>query len=134
MNIAVIEQNKIYRESLGTVLNQINDFNVVYCGDNLDDLIQHHEKDKIALILIDYHLLGQITKLFYDIKIISISDFDEIYPEENLSAKGIAGVIFKNTSKKELEKKIRRALYDNQKHLAPSLLHQYRPPQSTQMK
>jgi len=35
MNIVIIEQNKIYRESLKTALDQIPDFKVVFDTDNI---------------------------------------------------------------------------------------------------
>jgi len=113
INIAIIENNKIYRESLKTVLNQIDDFNVVYSSEGLTEGAALPDEYKIDVMLMDYIIIRRGIKSFRDKKIISISDFDELYAEENLQAKGITAVIFKNSGKKEIENKIRKA-YKNE--------------------
>ena len=47
MNIAIIENNNFYRESLKTALNQIVDFKVSFDSDDLNSFF-HHEGHKRA--------------------------------------------------------------------------------------
>jgi hypothetical protein len=46
MNIAIIEKNKLYRDSLITVINQIEDFTVVYDSDGLQNNPHSHDSKK----------------------------------------------------------------------------------------
>ncbi|MEI6853881.1 MAG: hypothetical protein WCL06_13630, partial [Bacteroidota bacterium] len=55
INIIVIERNKIFRESLTTVLDQIPDFRVISDTDNAADLKFINQK-ATHLMLIDYNL------------------------------------------------------------------------------
>ena len=109
MNIAIIENNKLYRESLRTVLNQINDFNVVYEGYDLHEVTHLPDIKNLNIILMDYNIvegrwdqiIEQTEKLSAGTKIIIISDFNEICYLENLKSKGITDVINKNAGKKD---------------------------------
>jgi DNA-binding NarL/FixJ family response regulator len=115
MNIAIIEKNNLYRESLRTVLNQIEDFTVVYESDNLQNVIHFFEILKIEIILIDYNIgekklnqiNEQIEKFFPHVKAIIVSNYDEMYCNEKL-LKEKTNVIFKNAEKKEFEKIMRQ--------------------------
>ncbi len=122
MNIAIIEKNELYRESLKTVLNQIDDFNVVCDCDNFDPLF--HLKNKIELVLIDYNVIEgkrsqniqQIIKIFSDIKIIVITDYGEISNFDDLRNKSVTDVIYKSANKKVFETIIRCAFSNNAVH------------------
>ncbi|MHC1738025.1 MAG: response regulator [Ignavibacteriaceae bacterium] len=122
MNIAIIENNKFYRESLRTVLNQIEDFIVVYDGDNSEGITQLLETGEIDIILIDYDIVEgnfsqikeQILKLFPPIKIIVVSNYSEVCYSKNLISKGITDIISKNSGKNEFEELIRHSFSEKQ--------------------
>ena len=123
MNIAIIEKNKAYRESLSTVLNQIHDFNVVFDSDSFSGMDQLSGLEVVDIILLDSsiaekkfaQLIEQIVKLFPVSKIIIISNYSDICYLDDLLRKGITDIIPKNAGKKEFEIKIRYAFYNNEK-------------------
>lgn len=118
MNIAIIEKNKLYRESLRTVLNQVPDFNVVCDSDDCCSLAQFLKTENIDLILLDYDIaeekLNQISEqaeiLFPNITVIIISNYRENCYFKDFNDYGISDIIFKSAEKKEFEKKIRYAV------------------------
>ena len=111
MNIVIIERNKIYRESLKTVLDQIPDFNVVFEMDNTGSL-EDNKNIQVNLILIDYNLgkdkcnetVNKAISLWPDVKFLLLTTYKEEHDFER--NKGF-DVILKNSSKKEFEYKIK---------------------------
>ena len=127
MNIAIVEKNNIYLESLKTVLNQIDDFNVVYDSNNLQGVAQHLNAEKVDIILLDYDIAKEnfsqiseyVLRLYTDIKIIIISKYSEICYYESLISNVITVTISQNAGKKEFEKIIKNVFNNKDKHLAP---------------
>jgi DNA-binding NarL/FixJ family response regulator len=54
MNIAIIENNNFYRESLKTALNQIVDFKVSFDSDDLNSFFQITDNSDFQIILLDF--------------------------------------------------------------------------------
>ena len=111
MNIVIIEQNKTFRESLKTVLNQIQDFVVVFDSENLNKL-ENPVSCQIQLILIDFsiskekcvNIITEALRLWPSVKFLFMINYtEEIPPDINTTV----DVIHKNASKKEFENKIR---------------------------
>jgi len=111
MNIVIIEQNKIFRESLKTALSQVNDFKVVFDADNsvFPETISNVQ---VNLLLIDYDL-GEVTcnetitkvcSVWPDARILYLTNYKE---ECDLNFINTDQAILKNSSKKEFEDKIR---------------------------
>jgi len=110
-NIIIIEPNKIFRESLKTVLEQVHDFNVVFDTDNLYSL-ENYGNFQIQLVLIDFSIGKEkceniITKalcLWPTVRFLFLVNYKEEIPPNCNSE---VDVINKNASKIEIENKIR---------------------------
>ncbi|MEI8202213.1 MAG: response regulator [Bacteroidota bacterium] len=111
MNIVIIEQNTIYRKSLKTVLSQIDDFKIVFDSDNGDYLDQIPSLD-IDLILLDFsiekmecdEIIKKAIARWKAVKIILLLQFKE---ESINKLIGVTDIIFKTSTKKDFENKIR---------------------------
>ncbi len=111
MNIVIIEQNKIFRESLKTALNQVNDFKVVFDADNslFPETISHAQ---VNLLLIDYDLgeascnetIANALSIWPAVRFLFLTNYKE---ECDLNFTKTEEAILKNSSKKEFEDKIR---------------------------
>lgn len=117
MNIVIIEQNKIFRESLKTVLNQIQDIEVVFDSDNFYKL-ENSGNYQIQLILIDFsiskekcvNIITDALSLWPSVRFLFMINYtEEIPPNFNTTV----DVIHKNASKKEFENKIRKQEINN---------------------
>ena len=81
-NIAIIEHNSFYRESLKTALNQIDDFNVVFDVDNIALIFDFSEQQNFQIILLDwiYYQTESVMKmlqLYPNTKILILSNYIE---------------------------------------------------------
>jgi DNA-binding NarL/FixJ family response regulator len=118
MNIVIIEQNKIFRESLKTALDQIPDLKVVFDTDNPGSL-ESLDNIQVHLILIDYNLgkvkcnetMNNAISLWPDVKFLLLTTYKE---ECNLNGIKATDVLLKNSSKKEFEYKIKTITNGNQ--------------------
>ena len=118
MNIVIIEQNKIFRESLKTVLNQIQDFKVIFDSDTIsytEDISNIH----VNIILIDYNLgkskcnetINKAKAVWgISVKFLFMTDFNE---ECTINGIKTSDIILKNSSKKQFENKIRKQEINN---------------------
>ena len=111
MNIIIIEQNKIYRESLKVALDQIYDFNVVCDVENIS-YPENISNVDINLFLIDYSLgkakcndiINNALFKWPSVKFLLLTNYKE---ESNIYMNKSINVILKNSCKKEFEDKIR---------------------------
>ena len=113
MNIVIIEKNKIFRESLKTVLNQIQDFKVIFDSDTInytEDISNIH----VNILLIDYNLgkskcnetINKAIAVWGDtVKFLFMTDFKV---ECAINGINTIDIILKNSSKTEFENKIRK--------------------------
>jgi|CryBogDrversion2_1035201.scaffolds.fasta_scaffold57298_1 DNA-binding NarL/FixJ family response regulator len=112
MNIVIIDQNIIYRESLRTALDQIPDFKVVFDMDNPGSL-ENINNIQVHMILIDYSFgkikcnetMMKAVSLWPDVKFLLLSTYKE---ECILNSIQTIDVMLKNSTKKEFENKIRQ--------------------------
>lgn len=112
MNIVIIEQNKIYRESLKTALDQIPDFKVVRDMGN-DHNLEEINKDEVHLILIDCSLgkticietIKKAISFWPNVRFLFLINYKE---ECNFNYVKTIDLILKNSTKKEFEDKIRK--------------------------
>jgi len=118
MNIAIIENNNFYRESLKTVLNQIDDFIVVFDTDNINSFFQFIDIYDFQIILLDFTFyqnenIEKILKKLTDIKFLILSNYTEKcffdYQIDNNSLDFIP----KCSNKNLFEQKIRKLLNIN---------------------
>jgi DNA-binding NarL/FixJ family response regulator len=111
-NIHIIEQNKIFRESLKTALNQIPDFDIVSDSDNTDCFENLGDK-QIQLILIDNNLTkskcsdikNKALALWPSVRFLLLINYKK--EECNIDLNRSAKAILKNSSKKDFENRIR---------------------------
>jgi DNA-binding NarL/FixJ family response regulator len=112
MNIVIIAQNRIFRESLKTVLNQIQDFDVVFDSDNFYKL-ENPGNHQIQLILIDFsmskencvNIITEAIRMWPSVRFLYLTDYKEEWTINGIKA---SDIILKNSSKKEFENKIRK--------------------------
>lgn len=114
MNIAIIENNNLYRESLKTALNQIVDFKVVFDTDNINSFFQIIQSYDFQIILLDFNfyqndIITKIQILFPDTKILILSNFSEKCFFEN----SLFDYIPKCSNKSFFAQKIRKLLKIN---------------------
>jgi DNA-binding NarL/FixJ family response regulator len=111
MNIVIIEQNKVFRESLKTALNQVNGFKVVFDSDNclFPEAIN---KVQVNELLLDYSF-GEVKcnetiaiahSIWPAVSILFLTNYKE---EGNYDSMQPTEVILKSSSKKEFEDKIK---------------------------
>jgi DNA-binding NarL/FixJ family response regulator len=112
MNIVIIDQNTIYRESLRTALDQIPDINVVFDMD-ITSSLENINNIPVHLILIDYSLgkekcdetMRKAVSLWHDVRFLILTTY-----KEECGLNGIYPIdyILKNSTKKEFETIIRK--------------------------
>jgi len=115
MNLAIVEQNKLYREGLKTLLNQTPDFRVVFDTDNNSDFLQFLKTNSTDIVFLDFECienhcsekLSEFIKLHPETKIIILTHSLEICRYENIIQTLCLDVMLKNSSKKEFDKHIR---------------------------
>ena len=111
MNIVIIEQNKIYRESLKTALCQVNGFEVVFDADN-NRFPETLNNVQVNLILIDYDFgevkcnetITNALSIWPTVSFLFLTNYKEEYDLNFISTDK---AIPKNSSKREFEVKIR---------------------------
>ncbi len=111
MNIILIEQNKIYRESLKTALSQVKGFDVVFETDN-GSFPETIHPVQVNLILIDYDFgetkcnetMLKALSIWPTVRFLFLTNYKEEYDLNFISTDQ---AIPKNSSKKEFESMIR---------------------------
>ena len=84
-NIIIVEENRLYRESLRLALSQIDDFNIVLDADTINDIGQISAIQFIDLVLLSidvgkvngYNPLTQLRRRFPQLKILILLDYPE---------------------------------------------------------
>jgi DNA-binding NarL/FixJ family response regulator len=116
VNIAIIDQNEIYRESLKTLLEQIEGFRVVLVSGDFNcsfNLLNN----PVEVMLIDNsigkqkcdELIGRALSQGNSIKTLMLA----MYRDELILDYGNIDVILKNSGKKEFEGRIRELIKPN---------------------
>ena len=118
MNIAIIELNKLYRESLKILLNQTPDFRVVFDTDNNSDFLQFLKTNTTDIVFLGFECIEtqcsqkllEFTKLHPETKTIVLTHSLEICKYETIIQTYCLDVMLKNSTKKEFDKHIRQAV------------------------
>jgi DNA-binding NarL/FixJ family response regulator len=121
-NIIIIEENRLYRESLRLALSQINDFNIVLDGDTIDDIARISAVQFIDLVLLSIDVgkvnghdpLMQLRRRFPQLKILVLLDYPETCYYENAISEGANDAISKFSSKRTIEHHLRSILKVNE--------------------
>jgi DNA-binding NarL/FixJ family response regulator len=115
VNIAIVEKNDIYRESLITALNQIDDFKVVSACRNSVELYPALDSININVLLLDYsngcdkclETIRIINQSNPNVKVVVLTDSLHNFYDEQLKNSGVDAIINKDSSKALLEAQIR---------------------------
>jgi len=118
MNLAIVEQNKLYREGLKMLLNQTPDFRVVFDTDNNSDFLQFIKTNSTDIVFIGFECfetqcsekLPEFIKLHPESKIIVLTHSLEICRYETIIQTYCLDVMLKNSNKKDFHNHIRQAL------------------------
>ena len=108
MDIAIIEKNNVYRESLKVALNQIHELNVIIDTDNCLCFNSYDKNKSVDLILLDCKIVSEnnfnfLTKLKEQIeavKIVILADYPQKIIYHSFYEMGADKIIFKHTTKK----------------------------------
>ncbi|MBK7867572.1 MAG: response regulator transcription factor [Ignavibacteriales bacterium] len=114
IKIAIVEDHDIFREGLILVLNQIDQFEMVFGTSNGDLFIDyiHHSIPDIVLMDINMPIIDGIEttkkalKLSPDLKIIALTMFSDVLHYSQMILAGAKGFVTKNASKYELQQAI----------------------------
>jgi len=114
-NLAIVEENRLYRESLRLALSQIDDFNIVLDGDTIDDIARISAVQFIDLVLLSidvgkingYDPLMQLRRRFPQLNILVLLDYPETCYYENAISKGANNAIPKFSGKEVIEQHVR---------------------------
>jgi DNA-binding NarL/FixJ family response regulator len=113
IDIAIIDQNQIYRESLKVLLEQIDGFHVVYISGNGENM-ENFRNLPVRVILLDdglgkekcSELIIEAEKLWESVSILFLS----MYTGEADPGTRPGRFILKNSIKMEFEKKIKQSV------------------------
>ncbi len=118
MNIVVVEQNKLYRESLMALLNQTPDFRVVFDTDTNSDCLHYLKTNNTDLVFLGFECIEtQCSKKLLDFiklhpatKIIVLTPSLELCRYERVIQTYCLDVMLKNSTKQEFERHIRHVV------------------------
>jgi two-component system competent response regulator ComA len=116
VNIAIVEKNSIYRESLQTALNQIADFKVVLVCSDCTEFYQNLNSINFNVLLLDYNIgdekcmeiLGRINQINPEVKVAIFTDYLQSCYYKHLIDSGADAVISKNSNKLSIEAQLRK--------------------------
>ncbi len=115
INLAIVEENRLYRESLRSVLNQIADFHIVRDEDTVDDILQNLADQIIDIVLLSidvgrpkgFDALKQLRRLFPQLNILVLLDYPETCYYEHAVTEGANDAIPKFSGKSVIEQHVR---------------------------
>ena len=120
IKIALVDDHKLFRKGLLSILEQIDDFEILFDATNGKEFLEHPELEKVDVVLLDIQMpeLDGIatTKILreknQDIKIIILSMHDEDQFIMHLMEIGANGYLLKDTDTDEVVVAIRK-VYDS---------------------
>jgi two-component system, NarL family, response regulator DegU len=120
IKIAIVDDHKLFRKGLLSILEQIDDFEILFDATNGKEFLEHPELEKVDVVLLDIQMpeLDGIatTKILreknQDIKIIILSMHDEDQFIMHLMEIGANGYLLKDTDTDEVVVAIRK-VYDS---------------------
>jgi DNA-binding NarL/FixJ family response regulator len=115
INIAIVEENCLFRESLRLALSQIVDFSIVLEGETVDTIVRTSAEQSIDSILLSvdaekahgYEALKHIRRLFPHVNILALLDYPETCYYEKAITEGANDAIPKCSTKEVIEQHVR---------------------------
>jgi RNA polymerase sigma factor (sigma-70 family) len=128
INVLIVDDHKIIRQSLAAILNSTEDINVVgECSDGRDviDLLRELNVD---IVLMDILMKEQdgisttamIHRRFRSVKILALSMLDDLHSVQKIIQAGANGYTVKTSGSKEIIQAI-RSVYNGENYLAPEI-------------
>ncbi len=133
--IAITDDHKLILQGISSMLKNINEIQIVGLYDNAKQTIELIEKDNPDVLLLDINLpdingidLSKILlKKYPELKIVALTNFEDIAFVKQMLKNGVHGYLLKNTDKLELIEALKTVLSNDiyvQKDIKKQLLNQ----------
>src|SRR3990172_5644817 len=114
IKIAVVDDHDLFREGLILVINQIEEFEVVYDSSDGNQFVEFVQRSKPDVVLMDISMplidgvetTKKALNIIPDLKIIALSMFSDILHYSQMINAGAKGFVQKQASKYELQQAI----------------------------
>lgn len=118
IKLAITDDHKMVLKGIESMLKNTIEIEVVGVFENAEETLINIEKNKPDVILLDINLpdingidlCKQILKIYPDIKIIALSNFDDISFTKRFLKNGGHGYLLKNTDKREILEALKTVL------------------------
>lgn len=124
IKIAITDDHPMVLQGVQTMLENTKEINIVGCYGNGSETLKHIEKDQPDVLLLDINLpdingielCKQLKKVNADLKIIAISNYDDVSFVKRMLNNGADGYLLKNTDRLELLEAF-KAVLNNEQYL-----------------
>jgi len=114
INIAIIDDQDLFREGLKLILSQIDNFEVIFDSSNGFEFIDFLQNNKPDIVLMDINMpkidgietTKRAISIFTDLKIIALTLFSDFTHFTLMQDAGVKGFINKNIKKNDLQQAI----------------------------
>jgi len=114
IKIAIIDDHQLFREGIKLVLNQTNNFEIIYESDNGNDFINFLDKVTPDVVLMDINMAKlngiettkKALKIKPTIKILTLSMYSDTLHYTQMINAGVKGFLLKNANIYELKQSI----------------------------
>ena len=135
IKLAITDDHKMVLKGIEYMLKGTREIEVVGTYENAEETIKNLEKDKPDVLLLDINLpdtngidlCKQLVKKYPELKIIALTNFDDISFTKRMLKNGAHGYLLKNTDKLEILEALKKVLSGElyiQKDIQKKLLNQ----------
>ena len=118
IKLAITDDHKMVLKGIESMLKGTREIDVVGTYENAEKTIENLEKDKPDVLLLDINLpdingidlCKQLLKKYSDLKIIALTNFDDISFTKRMLKNGAHGYLLKNTDKLEILEALKTVL------------------------
>jgi len=142
INIAITDDHEMVLQGIKSMLQDTKDVRVVATFSDADSTLKGLEASGTDVLLLDINLPDvngidlskQLLKQFPELKIIALTNYDDVSFAKRMLKNGVHGYLLKNTDKVELLKALKTVLSGDiyvQKDISDKLLYQNLKPKSS---
>ncbi len=135
IKLAITDDHKMVLKGIESMLKDTHEIEVVGTYENAEETIENLEKDMPDVLLLDINLpdingidlCKQLVKKYPDLKILALTNFDDISFTKRMLKNGAHGYLLKNTDKLEILEALKTVLSGElyiQKDIQKKLLNQ----------
>ncbi len=135
IKLAITDDHKMVLKGIESMLKETREIEVVGTYKNAEETLKNLEKDKPDVLLLDINLpdtngidlCKQLVKKYPELKIIALTNFDDISFTKRMLKNGAHGYLLKNTDKLEILEALKMVLSGElyiQKDIQKKLLNQ----------